>query len=235
MFENDVDLLREHIEYLKLYLTGDLDEMPSAEELENSIVEFRNNIDTVRGSLPYDEIDEDDIPIEDFSEDKLEDGELEDELVEAEAVIQELEELIIEVESSGDGEICPSVSKPMESGQNSTKPFWEKMTEWIKKTFVEKCEKEGTAVPSNHELDRIAACFICSAYTRGNSDRADEYARENYSDFNLSAEEMKKTRLLSCGIAHITFETIKTYEILGERINFDNSIRFYSEIWGNLI
>ena len=69
---------------------------------EDKIGRLREQIEALKSDLPYDELDEDDVPIEDFSGDLLEDSELEDEVVEAEAVISELEQQMLEADDMMD-------------------------------------------------------------------------------------------------------------------------------------
>ena len=262
MFEESIALLGEHIDYLRQYLSGDMEEMPSRDELEDKLFQFRCDIDTLRLDLPYDALDESDDPIDCSISDMWHNDELEDVVTEAEAIIDELEELIIEAETvdmtadeepseEADSFYIGDVTAPTDvhADANSHSQsfrvhptcapftpihFWARLLDWIRQTFIRKYELSGHAIPSDDELDRMTMCCACMGKANRNVDKAVACAKELFPGYRFEEEEFKDIQSHHLEILVVANETIKRYEIGRDIFNFDRSIRFYSECSFNL-
>ena len=217
MFEERTDILRDHIAYLK----GILDEEPSEEmainkeELEAFLNSCNEDISNLQADLPYDEIDEDDIPIEDFSGDNLDDTEIEDEVVEVEAVIKELLQLMESAKErflEDDVIVSNNCQPTMKNASLSESEFRQKLEAWLIESIKKKCDANGIS-KSDEEIKEMSAKFI-------------SYAAENkgnpYPHFSI-------------GLYHITFEELYDYRLLKKLLNFNNTMAQHIEFWGNLI
>lgn len=217
MFEERTDLLREHIVYLQEILSCELDEGEEVnpDELESFIETCQEEIDNLKADLPYDEIDDDDIPIEDFSGDNLEDSEIEDEIVEVEEVIQELQQLM---ESAVDR----FLDKEESSGETyvggikidnmSQEQFDARLRGWLSQAIRDKCSEKGIT-KSDEEISEMCDKLIeCSG----------DYPTNPFPSFSV-------------GISHITCRLIRDYKILGHLMNFDLSLKNHSDFWRNMI
>ena len=151
MFEDKIDTLREHIDHLREFLADGWEEDADLEkdELLSELESFEEDIQDLKDDLPYDEVDEYGEDIEDFSGDNLEEGELEDELVEAEGVIEELEELIQEVRNRLDEDEEFNEESPSET-----------------RHFV---HITGTVIKSKEELSENLKTWIVGALKEKNS------------------------------------------------------------------
>lgn len=217
MLEERTDILKEHIAYLEGLLADDSDksEELDLEELQGFLETCQEDIDALRSDLPYDEIDEDDIPIEDFSGDNLEDAEIEDEVVEAEKVIEDLQQLMEDarerfLEEEGDAELPIDLS--MKSDNLSEEEFMKKLEDWLDQAFKQKYESEGL-VMSDEEIVAIR-------------NRTIEQAK--HQNFKLFPG-------YSIGLTHIAYKMIDSYDMQKRIMNFDNALRCFVEFWGNVI
>lgn len=217
MFEDRTDILREHIAYLEEILAEDYDkaEEVDSEELKNFLETCQEDINNLKEDLPYDEIEEDDIPIEDFSDDYLDDSEIEDEVVEVENVIQNLQELMeaakkqfLEEEEVSNEEVLSTVK----SSNLSETEFYQRLKEWLTKEIRIKLDAKGLSKSD----DEIAE--MCSSIIEGAAvNRANPYPH------------------FSIGLFHITFEMIKMYRLIGHLLDFDQELKFQYSFWGNLV
>lgn len=217
MFESRTETLREHIAYLESILSNDAGEAEEIdqEELQEFLDTCQTDIDDLRADLPYDEIEEDDIPIEDFSGDNLEDAEIEDEVVEVEHVIEELQQLMETarerfLEDEPDSE--ENVGLLEKNVNLSESEFDQKLRDWLSKEIRNKCRINGIIMSDEEVIDLREKMILCAA-TRGKS----------------------PDPLFSVGLNHITMELIQNYEMLGRMMNFDNTLNFYYTFWENVI
>lgn len=230
MFENEIDALRGHIEFLTNYLEGEGDGI-SPDSLNEVIDTAKQDIQKLRSDLPYDEIDEDDIPIEDFSNDIFDRSDIEDEIVLAENIISELEELISAVEShnSYDSAEGACVSTSAEDGTEED-PFWDKLQAWTIKWVVKLCEKDNKRIPSDDELDRLALAISISSLFLGNDKKAFEYAQSEFPEEGFTEEEIKQAHLSYFPINAAVRELIKSHELLKGLMDFDCDAKYQEEI-----
>lgn len=217
MFEDRTDILREHIAYLEGLLSeesGNIEEL-DLEELQTFLDTCQEDIDSLTADLPYDEISEDDIPIEDFSGDNLDDTEVEDEIVEVEKVIEELQQLIESAKEhflEQDNSTNTHDAAVFESSNLSEEAFYTRLEHWLAEALKEKCRNVGIT-KSEDEIIELRDRFIECA-------KANE--RDSYT-------------LFSPGLYHITFEMIKQYQLLGSLMNFNNDLAFNYSFWNNVI
>ena len=217
MFEERTDILKEHIAYLEGLLADDSDksEELDLEELQGFLETCQEDIDALRLDLPYDEIDEDDIPIEDFSGDNLEEAEIEDEVVEAEKVIEDLQQLMEEarehfLEEDIDSESPVDLSS--KSNNLSEEEFMKKLEDWLDQAFRDKFKAEGLE-RSEEEIIALRKRTIQHVIDKESS---------LFPDYSI-------------GLTHITYQMMNEYDILKRLMNFDNSLRCFVEFWGNVI
>lgn len=213
MFENEIDALHGHIEFLTNYLEG-AENVTLADELHEVIDTAKRDIEKLRSELPYDEIEEDDIPIEDFGGELFSDSDIEDEVVQAEAVIRELEELILRAEADESYDSTEEAS-PYTSSENAEDEdmFWDQLQVWIRKWIVIFCDRDRKPVPSSSELDRLAlAISICSLF-RMNYRKAFEYAQAEFPDDGYTEEEIRRADLSYYPINHVSLKLICRHEV----------------------
>lgn len=216
MFEKRTEALRDHIAYLEDILSEDSDiREDDLDNLLSFLDTCQDDIDNLQAELPYDEIDEDDIPIEDFSGDNLEDSELEDEVVEVEMVIEKLQQLLDSTrerffdsdENSDDkanGQWMPS--------NLSEEEFYRKLKTWLEQAIRDKCTRKGINKSENEILE----------------------LRDVFIELNKTKEQ-RLLALFSPGLDHISWEMIKQYKLLGSLMNFDQDLAFEVELWKDVI
>ena len=216
MFEKQTETLREHIAYLEEILSEDSDiREDDLADLLSFLDTCQKDIENLKAELPYDEIDEDDIPIEDFSGDNLDDSELEDEVVAVEMVIEKLQQLLdssrerfFDADESSDdkanGQWMPS--------NLSEEEFYQKLKTWLEKAIIDKCAKKGISKNENEILE----------------------LRDSFIELNKTKEQ-RTLALFSPGLNHISWEMIKNYKLLGSLMNFDQDLAFEVELWKDVI
>lgn len=213
MFENEIDALRGHIEFLTNYLEG-AENVTLADELHEVIDTAKREIEKLRSELPYDEIEEDDIPIEDFGGELFSDSDIEDEVVQAEAVIRELEELILRAEADESYDSTEDAS-PYTSSENAEDEdmFWDQLQAWISKWIVIFCERDRKPLPSSSELDRQALAIAISSLFRANYKKAFEYAQKEFPEDGYTEEEIRRADLSYYPINHVALKLICRHEV----------------------
>lgn len=257
MFEHRTTLLVEHIDYLRQYLSGDMEEMPSRDELEDKLFQFRCDIDALKLDLPYDTLDGYEDPIDCSISDMWDRDELEDAVAEAESIIEELEGLISEAETvdrladekpSDEADSTPGgdgTAVVVNSADADTQPqalrvqptsapfspihFMARMLEWTSQTLRRKYETSGHPIPSCEELDRMASCCVCLGKANRDVDKAAVYAKELFPGYLFTEEEFKAMRSNHIEILIVVRDTVQLYDIVRDRFNFDNVIRSNSE------
>ncbi len=214
MFEDRTDLLREHIDYLKEYISeySDNKEGVDIDELQSFLETCQEDIDNLKSDLPYDEIDDDDISIEDFSGDNLDDSELEDEIVEAEKVIEDLvllmesaKEIFLEDEESAAG----ISNLTVKSSDLSEEEFLQKIKNWLTPALKEYFSKKGIS-KNDEEIIEFRDRMI---------ERASSKKNDSCPDYPF-------------WLFHITQEMIYEYSLIGRLMNFENSLSWFSFHWG---
>ena len=204
---------------------------------EDKIDRLREQIEALRSDLPYDELDEDDVPIEDFSGDLLEDGELEDEVVEAEAVISELEQQMLESDDmKGDDSDIGGLplGKTVSNCPRSEAEFYQMMQSWLIDEMRTKNSKDGVS-ESDDTMSRRAAAIIVGAKAKGDFPKAEELGKTFFSEYAFKADELQQADLYSIGLFHITFEVIRIYRLIPYDFDLHGWINFKKEMWGNMI
>ncbi len=234
MFEDKSELLRGHIDFFRSILSEKEDTEYDVQEIEQRLEDSANDIAETRSNLPYDEIDDDDVPIEDFSGDNLEDSELEDEIVEVEGLIDELENLMNVVrESLDEDEVSDDVTVDAKvSGDEQD--FDTKLENWLVEEISAKCIRKDLQL-SKEEIARKAKAIILGARCCGRFQQAEDLARENCPEYGFTAEELKQADMFSPGLFHISMKMIQGYEILKERFEFDEWLKFRKQLWENAI
>ena len=231
MFEDKSELLRGHIEFFKSFLSEKEDTEFDLQEVEQRLEDSENDIAETRSNLPYDEIDDDDVPVEDFSGDNLEDGELEDEIVEVEGLIDELEDLMDEVRESIDDDHDESNEDTGDTVETSdSQGFYSKLEKWLVDELSAKCVRKNLQL-SQEDISRKAKAIILGARCCGRFEQAEDLARENCPEYRFTAEELKQDDLFAPDIFHVSMEMIQTYDILKERFDFEGWLKFKKEIW----
>ena len=204
---------------------------------EDKIDRLREQIEALRSDLPYDELDENDIPIEDFSEDLLEDGELEDEVVEAEAVISEMEQQMLKADDlmnndAGTGSL--PLGRTAGRCPRSEAEFYQMMQCWLIDEMRAKNSKEGV-FESDDVIVRRAAAIIVGAKAHGDFPKAEELGKTLFSEYAFKADELKQADLYSVGLFHITFDVIRTYRLIPDNFDLQGWINSGKELWGDMI
>lgn len=233
MFENETNTIQGYIDYLNEILAGNFNE----EELRDRLLECEEAIRNVKSSLPYDELDDEDEPIEDFSGDNLEDAELEDEVVQIEGLIAELSGLMQKAEDCYlDGCDDPGYEKSAKFADSDLTEgrFNDLLIEWIMGMISEKLSKTNQEL-DNQTIERMAIAIMISAKCRGNFDDSEKLAKEKYPEYRLDKDTIHKYHLFSSGIFHVTFDVIKEFEALHGNIDFKQSLNFHMSCWGNMI
>lgn len=239
MFEESIELLKEYKEYLNDILSTDCDQDEDFDDLElrSKLEDCENDIENIEYSLPYDEIEEDDIPIEDMSGENLEDGELEDEIVEIEALIKELREMIEQVRLryfDENGELSLDYTTIQINHKYAKEDFLEDLFSWMNGEIIKKLSKQGPYL-NEEEIYRLKMCIYFDAKCRGDHRDAAELAAKECPELKLTEEEIRINHLFSGGLFHITFEMIKTHECLGQMMDFESTLNFKKSIWESLI
>lgn len=234
MFEEKTDLLREHIAYLKGILEMDVDsaDIPEEDELQDILDGYAADVEALRRDLPYDELDDDTEPVEDFSGEELEDGELEDEVVEAEAVMAELEELMEEArslhEDAGDDIRAGSRLERRSTGL-SPEAFERRLVLWLESELVR------THVVDGASISRAATGLVVVAKRNGNHQKAHALAQEEYPQFGFTEKELFDYHMAAPIHFHIAFEMVKMYKTLHELMDFDLFLKGQIEHWKMLV
>ena len=204
---------------------------------EDKIDRLREQIEALRSDLPYDELDENDVPIEDFSGDLLEDGELEDEVVEAEAVISELEQQMLESDDLKDDDAETGsllLDKTVSNCPHSEAEFYQMMQSWLIDEMRAKNSKEGIS-ESDDVIVRRAAAIIVGATVCGDFQKAEELGKTLFSEYAFKAEELQQADLYSIGLFHITLEVIADFEQFPHYFDFHKWISLRKVLWENMI
>ena len=204
---------------------------------EDKIGRLREQIEALRSDLPYDELDEDDVPIEDFSGDFLEDSELEDEVVEAEAVISELEQQMLESDDLKDDDFETGslpLGKITYHEPLSEAEFHQQLRSWLIDEMLAKNCKEGVA-ESDDVMARRAAAIIVGATVCGDFQKAEELGKTLFSEYAFKAEELQQADLYSIGLFHITLEVIADFEQFPHYFDFHKWISLRKVLWENMI
>lgn len=227
MFEDKSEILRGHIAFLEELLSDDECKDNDIAEIELRLECCQKDIDEARSNLPYDEID-DEVAIEDFTGDNLEDGELEDEIVEVEAVINELEDLM---EQARDflSECNEGETSTVNEGQPllaETMDIKECLETWLVKEIAAVCERRGIS-RSDKDIIRTAKAIILGAECRGDFAKAEEMGKTECPEYGFTADELKQADLFSPGLFHITMEMLQ----LGAVSYFEQMISFKKSIW----
>ena len=216
MFEKRTETLRDNIAYLEDILSEDSDiKEEDFADLLSFLDTCQEDIDKLKADLPYDEIDEDDIPIEDFSGDNLEDSELEDEVVEVEMVIEKLQQMLDSTREryfDGDESSEDKANGQWMPSNLSEEEFYQKLKTWLEQAIKDKCTQNGIS-KSENEIQELRDIFI---------------------ELNKTKEQ-RTLALFSPGLNHIAWEMIKQYKLLGSLINFDQDLAFEVEIWKDVI
>lgn len=239
MFEESIDTLKNHIEYLKGILEIDWSNSEDYDEIElrSRLNDCEDDINNIEFSMPYDEIDEDDIPIEDMSGENLEDGELEDEVVGVEALIKELRELMElandrYLEWDGCGNL-DNVRIQMKHSL-SKEEFLSELLKLLREEIHQKISAKGPYL-NEDEIERIAECIYFDAKCRADHKEAALLAEQENPNMRLTEDEIRINHLFSAGLNHIASGLIITYESLGTMMDFNSTLNFQKSIWGNLI
>ena len=204
---------------------------------EDKIDRLREQIEALRSDLPYDELDEDDVPIEDFSGELLEDGELEDEVVEAEAVISELEQQMLESDDLKDDDFETGslpLGKTTGNSPRSEAEFYQMMQSWLIDEMRTKNSKEGIS-ESDDIIVRRAAAIIVGAKAKGDFQKGEELGKTLFAEYAFKADELQQADLYSIGLFHITFDVIRTYRLIPYDFDLHGWINSRKELWGNMI
>lgn len=234
MFEDKAELLRGHIGYLEEVLSeapGNID----ATEVEQRLADCRNDIDDARSSMPYDEVDDDEEHIEDFSGDNLEDGELEDEIVEIEALMERLGELMSQaVELIFDGDSEETLFQTNGAVTTEHQDFNRLLEQWLSEEIAAKCNRKGLAI-SDDEMKRKAKALYFGARHCGRFPEAAEAAAKECPGYGFTADELKQVDLFSPGLFHIAMELIQTHDTMGEAMDFKQWLSIKKSIWADMI
>ena len=236
MFEDKSELLQGHIDFFKAVLSeeegGDYDEF----EVAQRIKDCTRDIEEVRSDLPYDELNEEDEPIEDFSGENLEDGELEDEVVEIEGLINELKDLMDEVRGRLDDEGDEDVHRDIidQTGSCDSQDFTTKLEVWLAEEITAKCKRQGLNL-STEAIARKMKAIVLGARCCGRYEEAESLAQEKYPEYGFTSEDLKQEGLFSPGLFHIAMEMIQTHSLLKERFNFTQWLKAKREFWENVI
>lgn len=236
MFEDKSELLQGHIDFFKAVLSeeegGDYDEF----EITQRIEDCTRDIEEVRSDLPYDELNEEDEPIEDFSGENLEDGELEDEVVEIEGLINELNDLMDEVrgllEDERDGDVHRDING--QSVSCSRQDFTTMLEDWLAEEITAKCKRQGLNL-STEAIARKVKAIILGAKFCGRYEEAESLAKEKYPEYGFTAKDLKQEGLFSPGLFHIALEMNQTHDLLKERFDFNQWLKAKREFWENVI
>ncbi len=216
MFESRTETLREHIAYLESILSNDTGEAEeiNQEEIQEFLDTCQTDIENLRADLPYDEIEEDDIPIEDFS-DNLEDAEIEDEVVEVEQVIEELQQLMETARErflEDDPDTETPVDLSLKSDNLSEEEFMKKLEDWIDRALKKKYDSKGIK-KSDEEIVDLRKRTI----------------------ENVTSGEWKIFPEYSVGLSHITKEMLYNYSLTKRLTHFENTLRMCLFLWENAI
>ncbi len=156
MYEESIELLMEHKQYLTEALLPDFSESEDFDDIEfrSKLGDIEDDLKNIEYFMPYDEIDEDNVTIGEMSGENLEGGEFEDEIVEIRFLIEELYKMVEEVKLQyfdDNGEILVEYAHTRPAFKYGEECFLEDLFSWLNEEIIRKSSKKG---PVNHLFSR---------------------------------------------------------------------------------